>query len=59
MVREKKEAFEKLQKQKEQLEIQSETISKLTSEVEDLKSTETAVALFQKKYQKERLQKEQ
>ena len=46
-------------KLKKQNEDQSETNKKLTSEVEESKSTDTAVLLYQRKYLEERAQKEQ
>ena len=41
------------------VEKQSESITKLTSEVEESKSTDTAVLLYYRKYHEERAKKEQ
>ena len=50
MVKEKKEAHDKIKEQDETILSQSETITKLTTEVEETKSPDTAIALYQKKY---------
>ena len=56
VVKEKKAAISRINKLEEELAIKSETIAKLTTEVEESKSPDTAIALYQKKYQEERQQ---
>ena len=59
VVKENSEALQKMKKQEEKLVIQSETIMELKTEVEELKSLDTAIVLYHQKYQEERQQKEQ
>ena len=58
VVKENSEALQKMKKQEEELVIQSETIMELKTEVEELKSLDTAIVLYHQKYQEERQQKE-
>ena len=59
MAKEWSEARSENKKLREQVEKQSECITQLTDEVEESKSTDTAVLLYQRKYHEERAQKEQ
>ena len=46
LVKEKKDAVSRINKLEEELAIKSETITKLTNEVEESKSPDTAIALY-------------
>ena len=59
VAKEMSEARSENKKLKEQLEKQSETNKRLTREVEECKSTDTAVLLYQSKYHEERSKNEQ